>query len=435
MFEQKLLLKHKKNPNIGEKLTNFGQRILMEQADCAALELGEEFTLMDWGNGIVKDLVKHGEVIVSMTIELNLEGDFKKTKKKLTWLCEGIDKNSSLVNLVLSDFDYLITKKKLEEDDKFEDFLNPVTVFQVEAFGDCNLRNLKEGEIIQLERKGYYICDKAFDEISQLVKLNFIPDGKSDTVGLKSFPQSTTDLAKTPSMYPMKSFHDVPFPKKDTLYQIESIYGSESVLIGDRNPTGPPSQTEKVDQIELKSSKAKNAPQPQETESSNSISAISKLDIVVGRVLDVKKHPDADSLYIESIDIGEPEPRQVVSGLVKFMQPEEIMGKTLVVLKNLKPVSMRGLKSFAMVLCASNSDHTKVEFLIPPENSLPGEKIYFEGHQGIPELQLNPKKKVWEEVQVDFKTTDDLVAVWKGIPFRTIKGVVKSASIAGASIK
>ena len=70
----------------------------------------------------------------------------------------------------------------------------------------------------------------------------------------------------------------------------------------------------------------------------------------VGKVLSVKKHPDADSLYIETIDVGEPEPRQVVSGLVKFMKPEEIDGKLLLVLKNLKPVAMRGVKSFAMVL-------------------------------------------------------------------------------------
>lgn len=96
---------------------------------------------------------------------------------------------------------------------------------------------------------------------------------------------------------------------------------------------------------------------------------------------------------------------------------------------------MRGVKSFAMVLCASNSDHTKVEFLIPPENSAPGDKVFFQGHEGTPESQLNPKKKVWESVQIDFKTTDELVAVWKDVPFRTEKGLVKTASIAGASIK
>lgn len=96
---------------------------------------------------------------------------------------------------------------------------------------------------------------------------------------------------------------------------------------------------------------------------------------------------------------------------------------------------MRGIKSFAMVLCASEETHTKVEFLIPPEGSAPGDKVYFEGHEGEPEAQLNPKKKVFETVQPDFTTGDDLVATWKGIPFRTDKGVVKAASIVRASIK
>ncbi|KAJ3386023.1 hypothetical protein HDU84_001852 [Entophlyctis sp. JEL0112] len=96
---------------------------------------------------------------------------------------------------------------------------------------------------------------------------------------------------------------------------------------------------------------------------------------------------------------------------------------------------MRGVKSHAMVLCASNADHTKVEFLLPPAGSAPGDRVFFEGHEGVPEEQLNPKKKVWETVQPDFATREDLVAVWKGVEFRTANGVVRAPSLAGASIK
>lgn len=67
-------------------------------------------------------------------------------------------------------------------------------------------------------------------------------------------------------------------------------------------------------------------------------SLISKLDICVGKILDVKRHPDADSLYVEQIDVGEEKPREVVSGLVKFMSEDEIRGKMVLILKNLKPV-------------------------------------------------------------------------------------------------
>jgi tRNA-binding EMAP/Myf-like protein len=51
---------------------------------------------------------------------------------------------------------------------------------------------------------------------------------------------------------------------------------------------------------------------------------VSRLDIRVGIIMDVKKHPDADSLYVEQIDVGEPAPRTVVSGLVKFIPIEKM---------------------------------------------------------------------------------------------------------------
>jgi len=64
---------------------------------------------------------------------------------------------------------------------------------------------------------------------------------------------------------------------------------------------------------------------------------LSKVDLRIGRVVSVKKHPDADSLYVEEIDIGEAAPRTVCSGLVKFLQPEDIADKLVVLVCNLKP--------------------------------------------------------------------------------------------------
>jgi glutamyl-tRNA synthetase len=96
---------------------------------------------------------------------------------------------------------------------------------------------------------------------------------------------------------------------------------------------------------------------------------------------------------------------------------------------------MRGIKSYAMVLCASDAEHTKVEFLVPPPGSKPGDKVFFKGHEGEPEAELKPKKKVWESVQPDFTTREDLVAVWKGVPFETAKGVVKAQTLKLANIK
>jgi glutamyl-tRNA synthetase len=137
---------------------------------------------MDWGNAIVDKVTKSpAGVVTAVTAHLHLDGDFRKTKKKLTWLPALNDK---LTPVVLTDYDYLITKKKLEEDDKFEDFLNPKTEYRTDALGDANLKQLKKGDIIQLERRGYFICDAAVEE-GGVCRLISVPDGRAASIALK----------------------------------------------------------------------------------------------------------------------------------------------------------------------------------------------------------------------------------------------------------
>ncbi|KVI08255.1 Aminoacyl-tRNA synthetase, class 1a, anticodon-binding [Cynara cardunculus var. scolymus] len=162
---------------------------------------------------------------------------------------------------------------------------------------------------------------------------------------------------------------------------------------------------------------------------------ISRLDIRVGVIKEVQKHPDADSLYVEKIDVGEEQPRTVVSGLVKFIPLEEMQNRKVCVLCNLKPATMRGIKSHAMVLCANTSDHTKVELVEPPESAAVGERVTFPGFDGQPDDVLNPKKKVWETLQVDLHTDKELVACFKDLPFTTSAGVCKVSSISDGSIR
>ena len=68
---------------------------------------------------------------------------------------------------------------------------------------------------------------------------------------------------------------------------------------------------------------------------------IGRLDLRVGHIRKASKHPDADSLYVEEIDCGEEKPRQVISGLVKFIPEAEMQDRLVVVLCNLKPSKMR----------------------------------------------------------------------------------------------
>ncbi|GAA5901566.1 hypothetical protein JCM6882_006313 [Rhodosporidiobolus microsporus] len=167
------------------------------------------------------------------------------------------------------------------------------------------------------------------------------------------------------------------------------------------------------------------------------------VDLRVGKIVDVKVHPDADSLYVEKIDVGEAEPRTVISGLVKYKTLEEMQGATLITVCNLKPVSMRGIKSFAMVLCASSKDGKEagIEFVDPPAGSVPGDRVYFSGFADKSPLEvLNPKKKIFETVQPGFTTLENRDAAWvdpkTGEQHRIVtdKGVCAPKTFVGASL-
>ncbi|KAL3230096.1 tRNA-aminoacylation cofactor ARC1 [Nakaseomyces bracarensis] len=140
----------------------------------------------------------------------------------------------------------------------------------------------------------------------------------------------------------------------------------------------------------------------------------SVIDFRVGFIQKAIKHPDADSLYVSTIDVGDEEgPRTVCSGLVKHFPLEAMQERYVVVVCNLKPVNMRGIKSTAMVLCGSNAED-KVEFVEPPQGSKAGDKVFFEGFgEEEPLKQMNPKKKLWEQLQPHFTTDGELKVIFK----------------------
>lgn len=175
----RIIPRHKKYEGAGEKATTYTKRIWIDHADAQLISANEEITLMDWGNAIVKEISRDQDGnVTQLSGFLHPEGSVKTTKLKLTWLPE----TNELVNLTLIGFDYLITKKKLEEGEDFLDVLNPCTKFETAAIGDSNMRNLKRGEILQLERKGYFRCDVPFTRSSKPVVLFAIPDGRQQAV-------------------------------------------------------------------------------------------------------------------------------------------------------------------------------------------------------------------------------------------------------------
>ncbi len=195
-----------------------------------------------------------------------------------------------------------------------------------------------------------------------------------------------------------------------------------------------------------KEKKAK-APKPPKAPAAIALTP-SLIDLRVGHILKAINHPDADSLFVSTIAMGDKEGtddteivdgqvcRTVCSGLNGLVPLEAMQDRKVVVVCNLKPVKMRGIKSSAMVLAASprlkegevDNHAGPVELVTPPADSVAGQRVYFEGWKGEPEGILNPKKKVWEMIQPGFTITQDFAAAFDA-------GAVKELSKEGEEPK
>ncbi|KFV68676.1 Aminoacyl tRNA synthase complex-interacting multifunctional protein 1, partial [Dryobates pubescens] len=197
---------------------------------------------------------------------------------------------------------------------------------------------------------------------------------------------------------------------------------------------GEDEEKKKNEKVGKKGEKKEKKQQPAAGSSDEKPIDVSRLDLRVGCIITAKKHPDADTLYVEEVDVGEGSPRTVVSGLVKHVPLDQMQNRMAILLCNLKPAKMRGVVSQAMVMCASSPE--KVEILAPPSGAVPGDRIVFEGFPGDPEKELNPKKKIWEQIQPDLHTNDQCVATYKGVPFEVKgKGVCRAETMANSGIK
>jgi methionyl-tRNA synthetase len=101
-----------------------------------------------------------------------------------------------------------------------------------------------------------------------------------------------------------------------------------------------------------------------------------KVDLRVGKILNVEDHPKADKLYVLTVDFGkEIGKRTIVAGLKKHYEKEELEGKLGVFIANLEPVTLRGIKSDGMTLAAVNDDESTIAILEPEKLIHPGSKI------------------------------------------------------------
>ncbi|XP_043399569.1 bifunctional glutamate/proline--tRNA ligase isoform X5 [Chelonia mydas] len=180
--EMKEVAKHPKNADVGLKPVWYSSKVLIDGADAETLTEGETVTFINWGNIIITKIHRNSSrKIVSIDAKLNMENkDYKKTTK-ITWLAET--PHAPLIPAVCVNYDHLITKPVLGKDEDFKQYVNQNSKQEELMLGDPCLKELKKGDIIQLQRRGFFICDQPYEPVSPYsckeapCILIYIPDG------------------------------------------------------------------------------------------------------------------------------------------------------------------------------------------------------------------------------------------------------------------
>ena len=141
--------------------------------------------------------------------------------------------------------------------------------------------------------------------------------------------------------------------------------------IGEAEQLFPRIEVEKTEAPAKEKASKKNAPKKDEENNSDEITfdMFSKIQLKVVKILKAEKVENADKLLKVTVDLGD-EQREVVSGISKYYEPAELVGKNVVMVINLKPTKIRGIMSQGMILAASNEDDLKVVSVDMPVGSV-----------------------------------------------------------------
>jgi len=143
------------------------------------------------------------------------------------------------------------------------------------------------------------------------------------------------------------------------------------------------------------------------------------LDLRIGQIKAVKDHPNADKLFILAIDLGKIErDLQLVAGLKGYYKEDELVGKKIVIFRNLKPAVLRGVESLGMLLAAE--DKETISLLVAPKSKI-GDQVFVEG------IESNPVEEVsfedWQKIKF---TIEDNNVIFDGKQLKTSKENIKT---------
>lgn len=183
---------HPKDKSVGSKPVMYGRELYIEADDAKTLTAGQKVTLMKWGNATVTRIEESKENGLHVYATVDEEDKNFKGTVKLTWICADPD---SIFELKIVEFDHLITKEKVEDEDDIAKIFNQNSRFEYTAIAEGVCRNLKQGSFFQFERRGFYYVDK-IGLVGQQMTVNFVPDGKTKAMSAVGHAVDAKETAK-----------------------------------------------------------------------------------------------------------------------------------------------------------------------------------------------------------------------------------------------
>jgi methionyl-tRNA synthetase len=153
----------------------------------------------------------------------------------------------------------------------------------------------------------------------------------------------------------------------------------------------------------------------------------SKLELRVGRIEEVREHPNADALFAMSVDLGG-EKRSICAGLRAHLKLEELEGRKVLVLANLKPAQLRGIESAGMILATDRKDGKVVP--VDPGSASPGDLATVDGVPSAPKSKIS--KGDFDKAPLEIRGGK---VTYAGKPLKTAAGDVTCDAEDGAKVR
>jgi len=320
-------------------------------------------------------------------------------------------------NWIWSDF---VAKNNDELVGTYGNFVHRVISFTSKNFGQIPAK----GNLTEVDKKAFEIIETACKEVASSIEKCHFKKGLRAAMNLAQFGNQYFDqnqpwiLVKTDKERCATVLHiSLQIVQALSILMEPYLPFSSSTL---RKILGNTNSLPKWDDatLELKEGMPLEQPQPlfkkvalqDIMEESN---PFSKLDLRVAKIVDIKEIPEADKLYMLQIDLGPLGRRVIVAGIKPYYSKEELLGKSIVVVTNLKPAKIRGVESKGMLLAAEDSVESCS--LLNPQNATPGSEVVVDGIPREPVSQLE-----FEEFKAaKMVIGDKQEALYEGKPLKT----------------